>query len=211
MSVAPADAGAERLDRALAAVDEANAEDPTTLRWQGADAPLALVQGRLADAWVQRLSPAADDVQRLAARAHHLRRWAVPRDSYPEGRAGYLRWRADQKRRHAEESGAILEACGYGHDVVDEVGVLLRKEGLRGADDPTSAVQVHEDALCLVFLQTQLDETLERLGHDRLVPVLVKTLDKMSEAGIAAAGDLELSDDGAAALADAVAEQGRAG
>ena len=33
----------------------------------------------------------------LAARAHHLRRWELPRDSYPVGRAGYLRWRRDQK------------------------------------------------------------------------------------------------------------------
>ena len=53
----------------------------------------------------QLADPAATEAQVLAARAHHLRRWVVPRTSYPEGRAGYLRWRTDQKRRQGLVGG----------------------------------------------------------------------------------------------------------
>ena len=37
--------------------------------------------------WVARLDPDADEAQLLAARAHHLRRWAIPRAELPR-RAG---------------------------------------------------------------------------------------------------------------------------
>src|SRR5690606_7752304 len=109
----------------------------------GVERAKELVHAEAMTAWVLRLSPDADEAQLLAARAHHLRRWAVPRSSYPEGRAGYLRWRADQKRRHAEEVAVLLRAAGYDESVVERVGAIVRKEGL--AHDP--AVQAHEDAL----------------------------------------------------------------
>ena len=54
------------------------------------------------------------------------------------------------------------------------------------AGDP--AAQVHEDAACLVFLETQLDQLIDQMGDDRVVEVLVKTAAKMSPAGLAAAG-----------------------
>ena len=61
-----------------------------------------------ADLQTERLLEAPSDALRIAARAHHLRRWEVPRSSYPEGRAGYLRWRRDQKARHAREVADVL-------------------------------------------------------------------------------------------------------
>ena len=76
-----------RFDEAIAAIDAANAADPATL------AHAALVTG-----WVRRLDPDAGELQLLAARACHLRRFEHPRSSYPEGRAGYLRWRTAARR-----------------------------------------------------------------------------------------------------------------
>src|SRR5213080_3800041 len=102
-------------------------------------------------AWVHRLDPDATEAQLLAARAHHLRRWTIPRQSYPEGRSGYLRWRKRLKDQHAEEVVTLLVAAGYGAGDIERVQAIIRKEGL--GRDP--AVQVHEDALCLVFLETQ--------------------------------------------------------
>jgi hypothetical protein len=124
----------------------------------------------------------------------------VPRTSAPEGRAGYLRWRAEQQRRHARDLAEILVACGVDESVGERAGELLRKERLH--DD--HEVQVHEDALCLVFLQTQLEAMLQRLGRDRLVEVLVKTLTKMSPAAVALTAELPLSEAGAEALHEAV-------
>ena len=88
-------------EAAVVAIDAANAEDPNHVVVRGDDVPLALAHGRLAAEWIDRLVPDADDTLRLAARGHHLRRWELPRSSYPEGKAGYLRWRRDQKQRHA--------------------------------------------------------------------------------------------------------------
>jgi hypothetical protein len=191
----------ERLDAALAAIDAANAADPTTVELDGRTWPLARAHGTLAVAWVRRLDPDATDAQLLAASAHHLRRWESPRSDFPDGRAGYLRWRTAAKKRHAAEVAELLAAAGYGEDVIDRVQRIVRKEGL--GSDP--AVQVHEDAVCLAFLETQLDELAGSLGEEKTVDVLVKTLAKMSPAGIEAAADVGLSEQGVALVRCAVA------
>ena len=184
-----ADDGQDRLARAIRAIDAVNADDPFTLSYDGREHPKELLHAELMTEWVQRLDPQADDAQLLAARAHHLRRWSSPRTDYPEGRAGYLRWRADLKKRHAAETADILASCGYDDDTIERVQHIIRKEDLR--TDPR--VQTHEDALCLVFLQTQVDPVAAQLGADKAVDVLRKTLVKMSDAGIAAALALPLS------------------
>jgi len=180
----------ERLLAAVAAIDAANADDPHTLVVDGVERPKELVHAELMTQWLHQLDPHATEAQLLAARAHHLRRWTLPRTDYPEGRAGYLRWRAEQKRRHATAVGEILQGCGYDDEVIDRVGVIIRKEGL--GKDP--AVQVHEDALCLTFLQTQADALAADLGPDKTLDVLRRTLPKMSERGRTEAMGLPLSD-----------------
>ncbi len=133
--------------------------------------------------WVDRLAPDAGEALRLAARAQHIGRWRIPRDSFPAGRAGYLKWRVEQGRAHAEEAGALLEQVGYDKAVVTRVAELLRKRRLR--DDPE--VQTLEDAACLVFLETQLSAFAPTQDPGKLGDILRKTWAKMSEAGHAAA------------------------
>jgi hypothetical protein len=181
----------DRFERAVAAIDAANAADPHTIVIAGAVRPKEQAHAELMTEWVRRLDPGADEAQLLAARAHHLRRWELPRADFPEGRAGYLRWRAAQKKRHADAVGSILRDVGYDDATVDRVGRIVRKEGL--GSDP--AVQVHEDALCVVFLATQLTELADRLDDDgRIVEVIRKTAGKMSAEGLAAAMTLDLTD-----------------
>jgi hypothetical protein len=163
--------------------------------------PKEQTHAQMAVEWVQRLDPNADEAQLIAACAHHLRRWVVPRSSYPEGRAGYLRWRRDQKVRHAQEVAEILREVGYDDVVVERVQQIIRKEGL--GRDPD--VQVHEDALCLVFLETQLSEVAQQLGHDKAVAVIAKTAAKMSDGALAAARALPYDDETAALLEQALA------
>lgn len=188
--------GVEAIDQALSAIDAANAADPNEHDGE----PLALLQGRLAEGWVIRLDPDASEALRLAARAHHLRRWVVPRDSYPDGRAGYLRWRRDQKQRHAEELRELLEQVGLGPVIVARAAAIVAKVGL--GSDPE--VQVFEDAVCLTFLETQLGETADRLDADRMTTVIAKTLTKMSDPGKAAALTIDLDERGRDLLARAV-------
>src|SRR4051812_23542962 len=104
----PAAEATSRLDRAIAAVDAANARDPNTIELDGEARPKELVHAELMTDWVRRLDPDPSEEQLIAARAHHLRRWALPRDSEPRDRAGYLRWRTALRRRHAEDVAEIL-------------------------------------------------------------------------------------------------------
>ncbi len=192
---------AEQLSAAEAAVDLANGEDPRLITLAGSTGPMEQIMGARAADWVRRLDPSADPAQLLAARAHHFRRWTRPRADYPEGRAGYLRWRADAKRAHAEEVGGVLTSVGIDAAVIDRVGRIIRKEGL--GDDPQ--VGIHEDAVCLTFLEAQLDPTAVRLGDDHMVAVLAKTIRKMTPAGIETVAHLDLSEAGAALVHCAVA------
>lgn len=177
-----------RFDAAIAAIDAANAGDPHSIEVRGEVRPKELAHAELMTEWVRALDPHADEAQLLAARAHHLRRWSLPRSTYPEGRAGYLRWRTALRRQHSAEVAEILEGVGYEPEVVERVQAIVEKKGL--GSDP--AVQVHEDALCLVFLETQLADTVDRLGEDKVLDVVRKTAAKMSPAGLARAADLPL-------------------
>jgi hypothetical protein len=182
-----------RLQRAVARIDAVNADDPNTLVVDGVERPKEQAHAELMTAWVQRLDPDADDAQLLAARAHHLRRWSIPRADFPEGRAGYLRWRRTLNRQHADEVAEILEGEGYGPEVVAEVQGIIRKEHLK--TDPKG--QVHEDALCLVFLSTQLGPLAEQLaeqGPGKAEDVLHKTVAKMTPRGRRLATELGLGD-----------------
>jgi hypothetical protein len=182
--------GDGRFEQALAAIDAANADDPHELEVRGVVRPKEQAHAELMTEWVQRLDPEATELQLLAARAHHLRRWTSPRSSYPEGRAGYLRWRTALKAQHAEEVAEILTAAGYGADDVEVVQRMIKKQGL--GQDP--AVQLHEDALCLVFLETQLASTADQLGDEHMLDVIRKTAAKMSPAGLAHVGDIPMRD-----------------
>jgi hypothetical protein len=190
-----------RYDDAVEAIDEANANDPTLVCVRGETVPLALAHGRLAVGWVGRLVPQPEEAVLLAARAHHLRRWEVPRSTYPEGRAGYLRWRRDQKARHAQEIEGLLAAAGYDAETIARVQALVRRDGL-GTDAGTQAV---EDAACLVFLETQLLDVAGQLTPERLHEVIAKTAAKMSRAALALVDEVPMTDDARAVLAAALA------
>jgi Domain of unknown function (DUF4202) len=179
----------DRFAAALAAIDAANADDPHVITVDGVERPKELAHAELMTRWVRRLDPRCSDEQILAARAHHLRRWTIPRASYPDGRSGYLKWRTALKRQHGDDVGAILRDAGYDDESVARVQSIVTKRGL-GRDH---AVQVHEDALCLVFLETQLDELAGKMGDDKTVDILQKTAEKMSPAGIDAIRTLRFS------------------
>ena len=186
-----------RYDTAVAAIDAANGQDPNTVEVRGRLLPLALVHGQLAAEWIGQLLEAPDDALLLAARAHHLRRWEVRRDSYPAGRPGYLRWRRDQKARHASDVAGILGACGYDTAEIERVQRLVRRESVEGA-------QAVEDAACLVFIETQLGSLAGRMDHEVMIDVIRKTARKMSAAGLALVASIALADTELALLGEAL-------
>jgi len=189
----------ERLRRALAAIDAANADDPQQIRVRGALRPKELAHAELASEWVRALCAEPSEALLLAARAHHVRRWQIPRSDHAEGTAGYHRWRRALQALHADEVDRCLAPLGYAPAEIARVQELVCKRGL--GRDPE--VQVLEDALCLVFLETQLADLASRTEPAKLVDILRKTLRKMSPAAIARARELPLGAAERALLAQA--------
>ncbi len=189
-----------RYDAAAAAIDQANAADPNIVEVRGRRVALALIHGQLAAEWIGKLVDEPDEPLLLAARAHHLRRWELPRTSYPEGRPGYLRWRRDQKARHATDVAAILESCGYDGPEIERVQHLIRREQVDG----TQAV---EDAACLVFIETQLASFAARTEHELTISVIRKTARKMSPDGLRLVGEIPLGETERSLLAEALSGQ----
>ncbi|AHB48296.1 hypothetical protein W911_07665 [Hyphomicrobium nitrativorans NL23] len=191
-----------RLSTALAGIDAANGDDPNTIEVDGAHVPAELLYGERMSAMLARVYPDASELLQLAVRAQHIRRWEIPRDSYPMDRPGYLRWRKELGRKHAEWAGEILETAGYDKEEIARVGALLRKENLR-RDAETQAL---EDVAALVFLAHYADDFAAKHPPEKVVAILVKTLAKMSAHGQEAAGSLSLSPGVQAALEAAIAQ-----
>jgi hypothetical protein len=171
--------GNERLAAVIAAIDQANAQDPTMALAAGRQEPAELLYGRRMSATLARFAPGASEHLRIAARGQHIERWTVPRRSYPEGRAGYLRWRKDLKERHAGRVGEIMASAGYGSEDIERVRSLVCKERLKTDAD----AQTIEDVACLVFLEHHLGEFMAKVEQDKLPGILAKTWNKMSPRG----------------------------
>jgi hypothetical protein len=133
--------------------------------------------------WVLKLSPNASEELRLAARCQHICRWESPRENYPMTRAGYLKWRADLKKFHAQKSGEILREVGYDEETIRRVQDLNLKKNFPNDSD----TRVLEDALCLVFLEFQLATLAAKTADDKTINALQKSWGKMTDAARAEA------------------------
>jgi hypothetical protein len=164
-----------KLDEALAAIDEANAADPT--REEGE--PAALLYGRRMSEELVRLFPEASDPLRIAARGQHIERWTSPRSAYPEGKAGYHAWRRDLAKHHAERVGAIMASAGYSAEEIEAAARMLRKEGIKR----DANVQALEDVICFVFLKWYFAPFAAKHEDGKVLDIVQKTARKMSVEG----------------------------
>jgi hypothetical protein len=188
------------FDDAIRRFDEANAEDPNSEIVSGQPLPKELVYGQRMSARLAVFAPDAPETVKLAARAQHIRRWEVPRDTYPEGRAGYLKWRTDLYKRHAEIAGEIMGDVGYDAEPIDRVQTLLRKRGLKTDPD----VQLMEDIICLVFLEHYFHDFARKHDEEKLIPIVQKTWNKMTEQAHEVALQLDYAPDDLAVIQKAV-------
>jgi hypothetical protein len=179
-----------RFQAAIAAFDAANAADPNRQVIDGVERPRTLVQAERLSGWIDRLDPSASVALRLAARCQHIERWTLPRSDFAPGRVGYLQWRTQLARYHAERAAEILRAAGFDDETIHAVRKINLKQNLRSSPDS----QTMEDALCLVFLEHELEEFLEKYPDpSKATDILRKTWRKMSERGRALALGLPLS------------------
>lgn len=169
---------AVRFAETIRHFDAENSRDPNLETVDGKSYPRELIYAQWLTDWVLKLTPKASEPLRLAARCQHICRWEIPRSSYPMDKPGYLRWRADLKKFHADKSGKILREAGYDETIVQRVQELNLKKNF--PNDPE--VCVLEDALCLVFLERQLAPLATKSDDEKMINALQKSWKKMTTA-----------------------------
>ena len=85
-------------------------------------------------------------------------------------RVGYLKWRQDLKKFHAEIATSILRDVGYAEETVAEVAFLLEKKQLKKNKD----TQTLEDVICLVFLEHYFEAFSKEHPEDKIIDILQK-------------------------------------
>ncbi|MSQ88052.1 MAG: DUF4202 domain-containing protein [Betaproteobacteria bacterium] len=174
-----------RFEAAIARFDAAHAEDQEK---DASGQPAELLYAQRMSACLVKLAPDASAALRLAVRCQHIRRWAIRRGDYPEGVAGYRKWRLDEADSHALQAMEILAQSGYDEGSIQRVQALVRKEKLK--QDPEA--QMLEDVSCLVFLEHYFAGFAGKHDEAKLLRILRMTWNKMSPPGHAAALELKL-------------------
>ncbi|WP_416443590.1 DUF4202 domain-containing protein [Leeuwenhoekiella sp. A16] len=178
-----------KIEQAAALIDEKNSQDPHIEIAAGKEYPKELLYSLRMVQKLLQFKPDASEELQIAARAQHICRWMSPREQYPMDRIGYLKWREDLKKMHADITAKILEKTGYSADFIDRVSFLIKKKLIK-KDEGT---QTLEDVICLVFLENYLEEFAAKHPDEKIVDILQKTWGKMSEEGHEAALQLPLT------------------
>jgi hypothetical protein len=165
-----------RFRSALAAIDEANAQDPQTMAWNGRQGARELLFSQRVYEWVLQLDPSASEPLLLAARSHTLRRWEIARSGYEMNRRGYHAWRNACAEHHAQVARVLLGQQGYDDDTLERVAALILKEHWPADPDARTL----EDADCLAFLEMKLEQYAGQWEQDKAVQILKRSLKKMT-------------------------------
>ncbi|MEH6679492.1 MAG: DUF4202 domain-containing protein [Sediminicola sp.] len=195
-------AKSNKLQKAFDLFDKANAEDPNKEIFQGKTYAKEVLYAIRMTERLNIFEPNASEALQLTARCQHIRRWEIPRDSYEMNRAGYLKWRQDLKKFHAEKAGELLKLVGYDQDTIDKVAFLLEKKQLKKNEE----TQILEDVICLVFLEYYFEPFAQKYEAEKLIDILQKTWRKMSAKGHGAAMELPLSETTLALVGKALQE-----
>jgi len=177
-----------RFERAIQRFDAVNATDPNRMIVDDVEQSKEVIYAKQMTRWQEKLYPKASEALRLAARCQHIKRWEIPRDSFPMDRVGYHHWRTTLYGFHAEVAGKILTEVGYDTPTIGRVQSLLKKERIK-ADAEAQAL---EDIICLVFLENYFTAFAKEHDDDKIVTILQRTWKKMSPVGHSAALNLQM-------------------
>jgi len=171
----------QAFEKAIELIDAANSADPNKeTDAEGREWPKELLYSQRMSEMLERYTPDADDVMKLAVRAQHIERWKSPRSDYPEGRQGYLKWRTDLYKYHADTAGGLLAQAGYDEEDIERLKRAVGKHALKVNAD----TQLLEDVIDLVFIEHyMLDFAGKHPEYDeeKWLDIIRKTWKKMSD------------------------------
>ena len=180
----------ERFSEAIKKIDAANQEDPRSEMVDGRPQPRELLFAQRVYQWVEQLAEAPSEELLLAARAHTLRRWMIPRDRYPMTTVGYHQWRNALAQFHADEAETILHAAGYPAEQIQSIRDFITKKNW----PENKEACVLEDADCLVFLETKLSDYIDDWQDTKTLRILQRTIRKMTPEARTRAFQLKLGE-----------------
>ncbi|NIJ43772.1 hypothetical protein FHR24_000211 [Wenyingzhuangia heitensis] len=190
-----------KYEKAIELIDQANKKDPNKEVYKGESYAKEYIYGVRMTRRLEEFMPNAPESLKIAARCQHICRWEIARDSYPMDRVGYLKWRNELKKLHAEKAQEILSSVGYEQELIEEVTMMLLKKQLK-KNELTQAI---EDVICLVFLEFYFDGFAAKHSEEKMIDIVQKTWGKMSEKGHEAAMQLPFSSTGLALVQKALA------
>ena len=178
------------FQNASAWIDAENAQDPNSEIYQSNNYPKELLYSNRMYERLMDFYPNASEAVQIASKAQHICRWKMPRESYPMDRVGYLKWREELKKFHAQTTAEILKKAGYTPAFIDRVSFLIEKKLLK----KDTETQLLEDVICLVFLEYYFDAFVQKHDREKMKNIILKTWNKMSEAGHQEALKINFSD-----------------
>ena len=158
-----------KLEMTLQLIDDANASDPTN----GTETKYS--QRMLAT--LQSFEANASEPLTLACYAQHVCRWKLARKDYPTGLNGYLTWRTDLAKLHADILADAMRVSGYDDTNIERASNIIQKKKLK--KDPDA--QTLEDVSCLVFLSYYFDSFANKHNDEKVIDIVQKTWGKMSD------------------------------
>ena len=184
----------DKLNQVIELIDAANREDPNReTDDQGQEWPKELLYSTRMTDMLQRFSPDSDEVAQIAMRAQHIQRWQSRRDAYPMDRQGYLQWRTQLYKFHAETVAGLMQQVGYDEESIERVKKAVGKRGIKVNPD----TQLLEDVTDLVFIEHYMLAFAEKhpeYDEDKWLDIVRKTWKKMSPEAqqFALAGNIRL-------------------
>ena len=178
------------LSRTFELIDQYNAQDPNYENLKdGSSQPKELIYSHRMSQQLAEYEENPSEELQIAIRGQHIGRWKILRSDYPMDKAGYKRWRTDLAHFHGQVLGEIMAQNQYPLESIERVKSLVLKRALKR--DPEA--QALEDVACLVFLAFYFDAFAEKYKEDKIIDILQKTWNKMSEKGHELALKLNLS------------------
>lgn len=178
---------------AIAAFDRANAQDPNKEMFDGKEYPKELLYAQRMTEMQERFAPGASEAVKLAVRAQHIQRWKSPRSDYPMDKPGYMLWRTNLYKFHAETAGNLMKEAGYDDEMITRVKTIVGKKELKTNPE----TQMMEDVVDLVFIEHyMLAFAGQHPDYDeaKWIVIIKKTWNKMSSSAheFALAGKIRL-------------------
>ena len=169
-----------RYQAAIEAFDKANAEDPNKEMFGGKEYPKELLYAQRMSEMQERFAPQASEAVKLACRAQHIQRWKSPRSDYPMDKPGYMLWRTNLYKFHAETAGRLMNEVGYDDEMIARVKTIVGKKELKTNPE----TQMMEDVVDLVFIEHYMigfATSHPEYDEAKWIQIVKKTWQKMSQ------------------------------